>query len=60
MLIQNQNKAGKKIYSVGEITAVQLLCSQELMGIACNATWQESDPDACLRVRTRAAQPSSN
>ena len=50
MLIQNQNKAGKKIYSVGEITTVQLLCSQELMGIACNGTWQESDPDACLQV----------
>ena len=25
------------------------------MGIACNATWQESDSDACLQVRTGGA-----
>ena len=44
--------AAKKVQCNQEHEYIYLICFQDLMGIACNTTWQESDPDACLRVRT--------
>ena len=38
------------MYGVTEMTTLFIFCYQELMGIGCNGTWQESDPDACLQV----------
>ena len=29
------------------------------MGITCNGTWEESNPDACLRVRRGGVQPTN-
>ena len=29
------------------------------MSITCNGTWEESNPDACLRVRTGGVQPTN-